>query len=71
MKRHGRIHFINMMIRWTGLAPCSFPGSLTSTFLNRFMKRNSDDFTLEEQRQLSPETDGTDGAFVAKITRKP
>jgi len=32
-----RIHFIFVMIRWTGLAPWefefSFPGSLTSTFL--------------------------------------
>ena len=34
-----RIHFIIVMIRWTGLAPWefefSFPGSLTSTFLDR------------------------------------
>jgi len=32
-----RIHFIIMMIRWTGLAPWEFerfPGSLTSTFLD-------------------------------------
>ena len=33
-----RIHFIIVMIRWTGLAPWEFafpfPGSLTSTFLN-------------------------------------
>ena len=33
-----RIHFIMVMIRWTGLAPWgfefSFPGSLTSTFLS-------------------------------------
>ena len=32
-----RIHFIIVMIRWTGLAPWGFelpfPGSLTSTFL--------------------------------------
>jgi len=32
-----RVHFIIVMIRWTGLAPSefgfSFPGSLTSTFL--------------------------------------
>jgi len=32
-----QIHFINVMIRWTGLAPWEFefpfPGSLTSTFL--------------------------------------
>ena len=32
-----RIHFVIVMIRWTGLAPYefefSFPGSLTSTFL--------------------------------------
>ena len=32
-----RIHFIVVMIRWTGLAPWAFefsvPGSLTSTFL--------------------------------------
>ena len=34
-----RIHFIIVMIRWTGLAPweCEFlfPGSLTSTFLGK------------------------------------
>ena len=34
-----RIHFIILMIRWTGLAPwafeSSFPGSLTSTFLQQ------------------------------------
>ena len=34
-----RIHFIMVMIRWTGLAPWEFefpfPGSLTSTFLKR------------------------------------
>ena len=34
-----RIHFIIVMIRWTGLAPwefeCAFPGSLISTFLNQ------------------------------------
>ena len=34
-----RIHFIIVMIRWTGLAPWEFefpfPGSLTSTFLIR------------------------------------
>jgi len=33
-----RVHFIIMMIRWTGLAPWEFefpfPGSLTSTFLD-------------------------------------
>jgi len=33
-----RIHFIIVMIRWTGLAPWDFefpfPGSLTSTFLD-------------------------------------
>ena len=33
-----RNHFIVVMIRWTGLAPCEFefpfPGSLTSTFLD-------------------------------------
>ena len=28
-----RIHYIIVMIRWTGLAPFPFPGSLTSTFL--------------------------------------
>ena len=27
-----RIHFIIVMIRWTGLAPFPFPGSLTSTY---------------------------------------
>ena len=34
-----RIHFSMVMIRWTGLVPREpefpFPGSLTSTFLNR------------------------------------
>ena len=34
-----RIHFIIVMIRWTGLAPWGFefpfPGSLTSTFRHR------------------------------------
>ena len=34
-----RIHFVIVMIRWTGLAPWEFelpfPGSLTSTFLYR------------------------------------
>jgi len=34
-----RIHFIIVMIRWTGLAPWEFefpfPGSLTSTFQTR------------------------------------
>ena len=34
-----RVHFIIVMIRWTGLAPWAFefhfPGSLTSTFLGR------------------------------------
>jgi len=34
-----RIHFIIVMIRWTGFAPWEFefpfPGSLTSTFLER------------------------------------
>ena len=33
-----RVHFIIVMIRWTGLAPCEFefplPGSLTFTFLD-------------------------------------
>ena len=40
-----RIHSIILMIRWTGLAPWRFefpfPGSLTSTFLNR--KRRTDE----------------------------
>ena len=34
-----RVHFIIVMMRWTGLAPSvfefPFPGSLTSTFLNQ------------------------------------
>ena len=30
-----RIHFIIVMIRWIGLAPFPFPGSLTSTFLKQ------------------------------------
>jgi len=36
-----RIHFVIVMIRWTGLAPWEFefpfPGSLTSTFLDEEM----------------------------------
>ena len=36
-----RIHFVIVMIRWTGLAPCEFefpfPGSLTSTPPNRWV----------------------------------
>jgi len=36
-----RVHFIIVMIRWTGLAPWEFefpfPGSLTSTFLVLFL----------------------------------
>jgi len=35
-----RIHFIIAMMRWTGLEPWEFefpyPGSLTSTFINRW-----------------------------------
>jgi len=38
-----RIHFIIVMIRWTGLAPWEFefpfPGSLTSTFLGSIKYR--------------------------------
>ena len=34
-----RVHFVIVMIRWTGLAPWEFeppfPGSLTSTFLDK------------------------------------
>ena len=29
-----QIHFIIVIIRWIGLAPSPFPGSLTSTFRN-------------------------------------
>ena len=40
-----RIHFIIVMIRWTGLAPWEFefpfPGSLTSTFLDTHYKVNT------------------------------
>ena len=40
-----RIHFIIVMIRWTGLAPCEFgfpyPGSLTSTFLKQIAAKKS------------------------------
>ena len=40
--RHDRIHFIIVMIRWTGLAPSEFefpfPGSLISTFLRQEAK---------------------------------
>ena len=39
-----RIHFIIVMIKWTGLAPWEFdfpfPGSLTSTFLARWLQRH-------------------------------
>ena len=38
-----RIHFIIVMIRWTGLAPWefefNFPGSLTSTFLGQVLAK--------------------------------
>ena len=40
-----RIHFIIVMIRWTGLAPWvfefPFPGSLTSTFLCVWVARRN------------------------------
>ena len=43
-----RVHFIIVMIRWTGLVPWEFefpfPGSLTSTFLNQVT--GSDDHDL-------------------------
>ena len=45
-----RIHFIIVMIRWTGLAPWEFefpfPGSLTSTFLVVSTPRNPQPPTL-------------------------
>ena len=40
-----RIHFIIVMIRWTGLAPWEFefpvPGSLPSTFLSQIATRHT------------------------------
>ena len=40
-----RIHFIIVMIRWTGLVPWEFefpfPGSLTSTFLGAVLRLDS------------------------------
>jgi len=40
-----RIHFIIVMIRWTGLAPWEFefpfPGSLASTFLERSQEQRA------------------------------
>jgi len=52
-----RIHFIIVMIRWTGLAPWEFefpfPGSLTSTFLNRSWKRGSSSW---HKKQRPPKT---------------
>ena len=48
-----RIHFIIVMIRWTGLAPWEFgfrfPGSLTSTFLGNAVR-------WFRRRVLSPDT---------------
>jgi len=48
-----RIHYIIVMIKWTGLAPWEFefpfPGSLTSTFLGQHQT------TFERQRQRAPE----------------
>ena len=39
-----RIHFITVMIRWTGLTPCEFefrfPGSLPSTVLGKMVLTN-------------------------------
>ena len=46
-----RIHFIIVMIRWTGLAPWEFafpfPGSLTSAFLGDTLFSASDDGTVK------------------------
>jgi len=46
-----RIHFIIVMIRWTGLAPWEFEfpfaGSLTSTFLVRKMTSRGNRFDLK------------------------
>jgi len=59
-----RIHFIIVMIRWTGLAPWEFefpfPGSLTSTFLPdlfspRFRSKREH---LDRIQGLSPESQG-------------
>ena len=48
-----RIHFIIVMIRWTGLAPWEFefpfPGSLTSTFLMAALGRGADDHEAGER----------------------
>ena len=42
-----RIHFINVMIRWTGLAPWEFefpfPGSRTSTFIALLTRLDTSD----------------------------
>ena len=46
-----RIHFIIVMIRWTGLAPWEFefpfPGSLTSTFLQQVQQHESGETRLD------------------------
>jgi len=52
------------------LSLCSIEPDENRNVVNRFMKRNGERFSLEFERQLSPETDGTDGAFVARIVRK-
>ena len=57
-----RIHFIIVMIRWTGLAPWefefSFPGSLTSNIL-----------TINAQRRLLQAPGGVRGSGVKKLSQ--
>jgi len=47
-----RIRFIVVMIRWTGIAPCEFefpfPGSSTSTFLERFLNLRPASTTIRD-----------------------
>ena len=50
-----RVHFIIVMIRWTGLAPWEFefpfPGSLTSTFLEPYTPNQGDYESLTGRRR--------------------
>ena len=52
-----RIHFIIMMIRWSGIAPWEFEfpflGSLTSTFLQQLQQSNSSTLPLTDSSKKS------------------
>ena len=57
-----RIHFIIVMIRWTGLVPWEFefpfPGSLTSTFLGLGTRAFVSETTLLEIVSRAPRLQG-------------